>query len=187
MLILMRHGEDDPARLGGWSDAGLTAIGRAQVRATAERLAADFPDIRRIYASDLRRARETAEIVGDLLGLPVALMPAFRETNNGLLAGMPKEEARARYPGIWFAALGFDERYPGGESPREFEARIAAAWTEFRAETAPLDGDTLLVTHAGVINVILCQETGTPFTNKSFAFKTELAGIRTLSNETGLT
>jgi hypothetical protein len=35
--------------------------------------------------------------------------------------------------------------------------------------------------------VILCHETGTPFTNKSFAFKTELAGIRTLSNETGLT
>ena len=64
MIILMRHGEDDPTRLGGWSDAGLTREGRRQAKEAAVRLAAEYPGIRRIVSSDLPRARETAEIVG---------------------------------------------------------------------------------------------------------------------------
>ncbi|MBO6053526.1 MAG: histidine phosphatase family protein [Clostridia bacterium] len=175
MLILMRHGEDDPARLGGWSDAALTEQGRRQAEEAAERLAAERPGIRRIFASDLPRARETAEIVGERLGLPVTPDPAFREINNGEMAGMPKEEAREKYPGIWFSALGFDERYPGGESPHEFEERIRAAWATFKERTTPLDGDTLLVTHWGVINVILCAENGVEYTNKAKPYPTDHA------------
>ncbi len=186
MIILMRHGEDDPARLGGWSTAGLTERGREQAREAAERLASEYPGIRRIVSSDLPRALETARIVGERLGLPVTPDPAFRETNNGVMAGMPKEEAREKYPGVWFAALGFDESYPGGESPRAFAERIRKAWTAFRERTAQLDGDTLLVTHAGVISVILCAENGAAFTNKAMPFYTEQAGFRVIESQKGL-
>ena len=175
MIILMRHGEDDPTRLGGWSDAGLTREGRRQAKEAAVRLAAEYPGIRHIVASDLPRARETAEIVGAVLGLDVMPDPAFREINNGEMAGLPKEEARERYPGIWYAALGFDEPYPGGESPRMFAERIRAAWQAFKEKTAPQDGDTLLVTHWGVINVILCAENGVEYTNKAKPYPTDHA------------
>ena len=177
MILLMRHGEDDPGRLGGWSSAGLTERGREQAREAAERLGREFPGIRRIVSSDLVRARETAEIVAGRLGLPVELDPAFRETNNGELAGMPKAEAQEKYPGLRFAALGFDECYPGGESPRMFAERVTAAWTAFKTEAA---ADTLLVTHAGVISMILCAENGVEFTNKAMAYYTEHAGFRVI-------
>ena len=176
MIILMRHGQDDPERLGGWSCAGLTDEGRRQARTAAETLRTEYPGIRRICASDLPRAWETAQIAACEFGLPVVPLPAFRETNNGLLAGMPKAEAREKYPGIRFAALDFDERYPGGESPREFRDRIEAAWAEFSASESAKPGDTLLVTHAGVINVILCRENGIPFTNRKLTFPTPCAG-----------
>jgi probable phosphoglycerate mutase len=107
----------------------------------------------------------------------VVPVPGFRETNNGRLAGMRKAEAREKYPGIFFAALDFDEPYPGGESPRAFRDRIEAAWAEFRRNTEGLRGDTLLVTHAGVINVILCHESGIPFTNREMTWPTPHAGI----------
>ena len=177
MIVLMRHGQDDPDWLGGWSDAGLTEEGRRQAEEAAEKLRRDFPGIRRIYASDLPRAWETAEIAAREFGLPVVPVPGFRETNNGRLAGMQKAEAREKYPGIFFAALDFDEPYPGGESPRAFRDRIEAAWAEFRRDTEELRGDTLLVTHAGVINVILCHESGIPFTNREMTWPTPHAGI----------
>ena len=177
MIVLMRHGQDDPERLGGWSAAGLTEEGRRQAEEAAEKLRRNYPGIRRIYACDLPRARETAVIAARQFGLPVIPVPAFRETNNGRLAGMPKTEAREKYPGIYFAALDFDEPYPGGESPRAFRDRIEAAWVRFRRETEALGGDTLLVTHAGVINVILCYENGIPFTNREMVYPTPHAGI----------
>lgn len=177
MIFLMRHGEDDPNRLGGWSAAGLTEEGKRQAEEAAEKLRRDFCSIRRLYASDLPRALETAQIVGAALGLKAELLPAFRETNNGELAGMEKSEARERYPGVYFAGLGFEERYPGGESPREFRDRIEAAWSVFRAEQEALGGDALLVTHAGVINVIMCRENGVTFTNRTMAYRTGFAGM----------
>ncbi len=41
---------------------------------------------------DLKRARETAEIIAEFMNLPVTFLPRFRETNNGVLAGMPQAE-----------------------------------------------------------------------------------------------
>lgn len=39
MILLMRHGEDDDSRLGGWSDAGLSSNGIEQVKRACESLA----------------------------------------------------------------------------------------------------------------------------------------------------
>ncbi|HWX09771.1 MAG TPA: histidine phosphatase family protein, partial [Gaiellaceae bacterium] len=83
-LLLVRHGETDwnaEGRLQGHTDRPLNEHGRRQAHALAERLAGD--DIAAVYASDLARARETAEILGAKLGLPVSRDAGLRERDWG--------------------------------------------------------------------------------------------------------
>jgi broad specificity phosphatase PhoE len=92
-LLLVRHGETDwnaEGRLQGHTDRPLNEHGRRQARALAERLAGDGVDA--IYSSDLARARETAEIVGERLGLPVVTDPDLRERNWGSWEGLTGSE-----------------------------------------------------------------------------------------------
>lgn len=163
MILLMRHGADDSSRLGGWSDAKLSEDGIEQVRRASEKLA-QF-DVRHIFASDLVRAKETAEIVAERLSLHITFQKEFREANNGDLAGLLKEKARIEYPGLYWSALDWEQPYPNGESPALFHERVKNAWVSFKKAAESLDGDILLVTHGSVIDVILCYENGKPYTN----------------------
>lgn len=123
-LLLVRHGETDwnaEGRLQGHTDRPLNEHGRRQARALADRLAAD--DIDAIYTSDLARARETAEILGERLGLPVESDPDLRERNWGNWEGLTgSERDRVEYVGEDVEAHGervvravrrIAERHPG--------------------------------------------------------------------------
>lgn len=76
--------------VGGWFDTGLTELGQRQARATAERLQAliDAPP-KLIVSSDLKRAAETAAIVGEAFGLTVSLDSHLREMSYGSAGGRP--------------------------------------------------------------------------------------------------
>ena len=167
----MRHGEDDDARLGGWSNAGLSSIGIEQAKLAREEIIRAGYKITHIFSSDLERAKETAEIVAEGLNLKVAYVKEFRETNNGDLAGMTKEQACKEYPGLYWSSLEWGQQYPNGESPKSFYERVKSAWERFKKDTANVDGDVLLVTHSGVIDVILCLENGLNYTNKHTTFR----------------
>lgn len=182
MIYLVRHGADDETIRGGWSDHPLTAEGAAQANYLAE--AVDF-SISRLYSSDLRRAVQTAEPLSRKLGLPIIPDARFRETNNGVLAGMKHELACAKYPGLYWNTLGWEERYPGGESPKEFYERIASGWAAFQQEVTQEEGNVMLVTHGGVINVILCLIHGLPYTNRKHRWKIPNAEIITLTYKDG--
>ena len=54
MILLMRHGEDDDSRLGGWSDAGLSLKGKEQVENTCENIRISNYNIQHIFSSDLQ-------------------------------------------------------------------------------------------------------------------------------------
>jgi probable phosphoglycerate mutase len=177
MIILMRHGADDDSRLGGWSDASLSQKGRDQVEKSCKVIDESNLNIKYIYSSDLPRAKETAEIVSKHLGLPVTFLEEFRETNNGDLAGIPKVRFEKEYPGLYFSSLDWEQQYPNGESPKQVYNRIKEAWNKFKISTEALEGDILLVTHAGVINIIRCIEEGVQYTNKEVHFKTAHAEI----------
>jgi len=96
-LLLVRHGETDwnaEHRWQGHTDVPLNERGREQARALAEQLAAEPVDA--IYASDLSRARATAEVVAERLGLPVTVDPELREIDVGSREGLTGEEVGDR-------------------------------------------------------------------------------------------
>lgn len=173
MIYLMRHGADPSERYGGWSAYGLTEKGKEQVH-TAKRSLCN-KGITKIYSSDLTRAKETAEIVANALSLGISYLPQFRESNNGLLAGMLKTEATEKYPGVYWNALDWKETWPEGESPEQFFHRIQNAWCEFKKQVGT--DNVLLVSHGGVMNIILCLENGIPYTNRETHFRIKDAEI----------
>src|SRR6202011_3237425 len=107
-----------------------------------------------LWSSDLSRARETAEIIAARVGLEVRLDPRLREGNRGdwegrLFRDVAREEPE-RCAG-WTTA-GETWRFPGGESLKEHQRRVAACVEEIRA-TPP--HPALAVCHGGSIRVIL--------------------------------
>ncbi len=92
-LLLVRHGETDwnaDGRLQGHTDRPLSDYGRRQAQKLADALEGEEFDA--IYASDLARARETAEIVAERLRLPVVLDPDLREKDWGNWEGLTSME-----------------------------------------------------------------------------------------------
>ena len=134
-LLLVRHGETDwnaDGRLQGQTDRPLNDYGRRQAQQLAETLETD--KLEAIYSSDLARARETAEIVGERLGLPVALDPDLREKDWGNWEGLtPVERDRVEFV---------------GETTEAHQERTLRALRRI-AERHPGDRPVLVVTHGG--------------------------------------
>lgn len=142
-LVLVRHGEsvwNATQRLQGQADPGLSATGRHQaalLRPLVERLAADH-----VVLSDLRRARETAS----LLGVSGRADARWREREVGdwtgaTVAALRRQQA-TRY------AQWRDGAYtpPGAESWQVLMGRIETALAD-----CPTEGTTLVVTHGGCV------------------------------------
>jgi len=89
-IFFVRHGKDDENFRGGWSNLGLVPEGMEQAKQLATYLKEknEEYDIKKIIASDLPRAKETAEILAKELDLPVTTEVELREADNGDLAGM---------------------------------------------------------------------------------------------------
>ena len=171
ICYLVRHGKDDGTVRGGWSQQPLTNEGKAQADELASFVQGSDLAIKHIYSSDLLRAMQTAQSVADKLHLPIVPMPEFREVNNGGLAGIKNELANKMYPGLYWNTLDWEQRYPGGESPREFYERISTAWDAFQKMALNRNENVLLVTHGGVINVILSIVNGEKYSNETIMRK----------------
>jgi probable phosphoglycerate mutase len=156
-VVLARHGETDdnlaPQRFQGFHDTPLNATGRSQAVALGERLAGT--DIASLWASDLSRARETAEIVGGRLGLTPGLDERLREGHRGRWEGHLMVDIERAEPDLYqawrHAGPGF--RFPGGESLLEQQQRVVSALRDIRSR-CPLPA--LVVCHGGCIRVMLC-------------------------------
>ena len=152
-LLLARHGETDwnlERRWQGHAESDLTANGRAQAQALGEQLRGR--GIHAIYSSALRRARDTAGIVGAELGLPVQVQEALREVDVGEWAGLTTDEIEQRYPEGAARRRGGGTGWEHGESIDAMSARIAAALVEIAA--AHEDETVLVVTHGGPIREV---------------------------------
>ncbi|BDG17807.1 phosphoglycerate mutase [Thermus thermophilus] len=150
----VRHGETEwnaQRRFQGHLDIPLSPVGIGQAFRLAERLSRSRISFDRLYASDLRRARQTAEPLAQVLGLPIATTPLLREIHMGELAGLTRAEAEARFPSFLAEAAEdpWNARRPGGESMADLARRLQA----FLEEVPP--GRHLVVTHGGVIRAAL--------------------------------
>jgi len=139
---------------GGWTDTPLTELGREQARLIGLRLKRDTEAANTIvFSSDLLRAKQTADIVAEHLGMEVLVEPGLREINTGVAAGKTKQWARENRN--LRVGTGFDLDYlefDGGETGRQFYARVAATMEHIWAGT---DKDLILVTHGGTLSYIV--------------------------------
>src|SRR5207244_4490427 len=138
--LIVRHRATDwsaERRLQSHTDRPLSDFGRRQARQLADELAGE--DLEAIYSSDLARARETAEIVGERLGLPVVLDPDLREKDWGTWEGLTAVE-RDRVEFV-------------GETTEAHQERILRALRRI-AERHPGDRRVLVVTHGGSMRCV---------------------------------
>jgi 2,3-bisphosphoglycerate-dependent phosphoglycerate mutase/probable phosphoglycerate mutase len=153
-LALLRHGQTDfnvAGRMQGHLDSVLTETGLSQVVRAAPEVARFAPD--RLVSSDLRRAVDTADVIGAASAVPVKVDARLRETHLGEWQGLTVPEIEAGWPSA-IATWRSDPAWapPGGESRIDVVRRARPVVTELDAEFA--DGaraTAVLVAHGGLI------------------------------------
>lgn len=157
-LYLIRHGQS-PVNLADWphgnSDEGLTALGRRQADAVARRMADELDGVDALYASTMRRARETADVVAAALGLPVVADDRIREIGNNRLDHSPWPEVPTDYGDFWSTERPFASVTPAvdrGESLMHFRTRVGAFLEHLWVHHA--GGTVVAVTHGGVVDAV---------------------------------
>lgn len=155
-IILIRHGETVAnARhiIQGQTDTLLNETGEQQ----AERIAGRLRDTEftAIYASDLKRAMRTAEVIARPHGNAVIPCPGLREWHLGAWQGKTIEEVAELYPDEYrnFSQDSPETLITGGESRREVQQRVSETLITL-AQRHP-GGRLLLVSHGGAIGMIL--------------------------------
>jgi probable phosphoglycerate mutase len=148
-LLLIRHAlpERIETKDGTPADPPLSAIGRAQAERVARWLAAE--KIGAIYASPMRRARETAEALAQVIGAEIAFDPALVEMDHLSDVYVPLEQLKAEDYPRWQQLIQQGGLYAGVDLVA-FRANVVASVE--RAIAAHPGGRVALVCHGGVIN-----------------------------------
>ena len=177
-LWLVRHGEST------WNVAGLAQghDDQAELTSRGVRQASDaawrFRDhpIRAIYASDLRRAQQTAAAFAAVVGVPVFADARLRERGLGVLEGAPSAALGRPVTGLdGGRVVDPDARPAGGESVRELYQRAAAFCSDLATTIGddgdlgavgfpglPDAGDVVVVAHGGTVRVLAAYLQGIP-------------------------
>lgn len=154
-VYLIRHAKpafpNDKGMCLGITDIPIGEAGKQQ----AMQMAAMLPPVSAVFSSPLRRAVQTAQVIGT----PVTVIQGLREMFVGEWDGLTFEEIRKRYPQL-YAARAEDQTIPipGAEEVHISLPRFCAAM-EQAAEAAP--GDFAVVAHGGIIGQFLQKITGT--------------------------
>ena len=154
-LILVRHGESEwnaSGRVQGQADPGLSAAGREEALRIAPLVLAERPEV--VVSSDLRRAAETAALLG---AGPVETDARWRESAMGDWTGRTSAELLADPSGAFAAWREGRESPPGGESFDQMRARIGAAARDLQARGV---ARAVVVTHGGPVRAACAELAG---------------------------
>ena len=158
-ILLARHGESDwnhAKRWQGHADRPLTERGRQQAYELAARL--EETELDAVYTSDLRRARETGEVVAAVHGLSVRELPALREVDVGSWSGLTRAEAAARFPDAYRRWEAGGEGWDDGETYEQLAERVVGAVKRIAGDHP---GErVLVVTHGGSIRAVHADALG---------------------------
>jgi alpha-ribazole phosphatase len=158
---LLRHGEaaGGPCFRGSRDDP-LTALGWSQLRAAVQGLC-EPAAWDAVLCSPAQRCAAFAHDLGSRLALPVTEMPALRERHFGVWEGCRAADLPlAALQAFWRDPVGFTP--PQAESLPAFQTRVTAAWRQVELGRAERP---LLVTHGGVVRVIVGAVLGMPATS----------------------
>ncbi len=154
-LFLIRHGQttgDLEDRYGGTYDDHLTELGQKQLQETADKLVDS--GIETIFHSPLVRARESAEIISNTINCTLVQIKGVQERDYGILGGLTKTEALAKFPEAVKAHKDHTNTDPEGESWADFNDRVVTAFTSI-VEQAP--ESFAILAHGGSIKRILAH------------------------------
>ncbi len=174
-LLVIRHGESEADILNvieGRADFELTELGERQAKSMAEWVKSRYK-IDKIVASPLKRARKTANYLSEATGIPVDYDDNLMEFQNGLIAGLSREDADIKYPKP-------DYRYPHTkiyemESDLEFRFRAETILSKIIYENDK-DSTIAIVAHGGMINMLYRSFLNLP-NNSNAYFSTGDTGI----------
>ena len=174
-LLVIRHGESEADILNvieGSADFELTELGCKQAKAMAEWVNSRYK-IDKIIASPLKRAKKTAKFLSEATGVNLEYDENLKEFQNGLIAGLSREEADRKYPKPNF-------RYPHTkiyemESDLEFRFRAETVLSKIINENNK-DSTIAIVAHGGLINMLYRSFLNLP-NNINVYFSTGNTGI----------
>lgn len=151
-ILIVRHGETEEnihQVLQGQSHNALSKNGKLQASALAKRLKGERID--GLYSSDLKRARETSEIISEATMLPIIYMEELRERNYGEFQGKAVKDYE-----LAVSVSGLDNhlfRPTGGESYGELEQRVISAFQSIVVDHK--NEVVMMVSHSGPIKILL--------------------------------
>lgn len=159
-ILLIRHAETDLAgTFCGSSNPSVNPAGERQIALLVETLRTiPREPLRTIYSSSLHRALTTAQRIADCFSASVSALPALNEIHFGdweSLTWRQIEERDPAYARQWIAEYPHRSA-PGGESFECFETRVLDAFDRLTSRNEP----AAIVTHAGVLRVILTRRCG---------------------------
>ncbi len=184
-LIFIRHAQstwNEVRRWQGHANPPLAESGRRQARLLAQRLAKWKIDC--LYASDLLRAAETAEIIGAAIGLKPIHDSLWRERGFGALEGLTAEEIALQFPEAWASRMvGPISGVPGAEPQADVIARSLAGCSNLL--TQHQDQTVVVVSHGGMILTTLVHLLGLPPSGHSLLVVGKNTSISRVAIENG--
>lgn len=170
-IVLIRHGETEKHEGGkiflGQTDVPLSEEGRGQCRIVGIELQHFDLDSSVIYCSDLKRARESAEVIAENTGRRFTIIdiPEFEEMNLGSWDGRYMSEIKEKYPEEFVKRgqdlLGFriDDK---AENFYDLRERVLEKFNQIVQEQP---GDVVIVSHSGVLRILKCELLGRPLSD----------------------
>ncbi|RSK26794.1 histidine phosphatase family protein [Bacillus sp. HMF5848] len=178
-ILLIRHGQSEADLLDvheGKADFELTELGKKQAGLMSSWISEYYPaDV--IWTSTLKRAKQTAGILNNHLACELIEEECLKEYDNGVLAGLPREEAARKYPEPLGGRL-LHERILEGESELEFRFRGELVLSKILAESHSFKR-VAIVSHGGMISKLLQAFLRLP-TNNDVGFFTGDTGVHLL-------
>lgn len=164
-ILMVRHGQSEANSLGvfaGHYDIELTELGCRQAQCTAKFIAENYK-VDAVYASDLKRAFNTAKYIAREFGLAVVPEKNFREISAGEWEEVKFEDIIKFYGEdyrVWQTDIG-NSRCTGGESVKELAKRVCDTLKKVAEEN---EGKTIVIgTHATPVRVAQCVFGGHTF------------------------
>jgi len=147
-FYFLRHGQTDwnrEGRLMGQQDIPLNQVGIKQAQEVASYLKDSQVTIDKIISSPLMRAKQTAEIISNIINAPINFHAGLKEVYFGTAEGKLK------------AYENLHESWVGGITPEGAESWVIFKHRVISATIKSLqnDGTTLIVAHGGVYSAIM--------------------------------